>query len=92
MSVGLSGTAHREPPPLKLIRVLWRMRGATRVAAAGLFEHPLEHTRELRVYFEPLESDQLLHSEVARIDFGPLETKAEELRVLGWRPLPIQAA
>ena len=65
-------------------------RGPTKVVAAALYEHPAG--RELRVYFEPENADDLLHSQVERFDFAVLEEKAEELgavlREKGWWALP----
>ena len=63
---------------------------ARRVVTAALFSHPAG--TELRVYFEPEEAGDLLHSQVERFDVSVLEQKAAEmreaLRVKGWLELP----
>lgn len=65
------------------------MRGPRRVVAAALYEHP--HGTELRVYFEPKDRDDVLHSQVDRFDVGALEMRADTLREIlrdkGWWPL-----
>ena len=59
MAVGFSpADPHRDPPRPKQLRLLWRMQGAQRSVAAGLYEHP--GGTELRVYFEPEERDDVL--------------------------------
>jgi hypothetical protein len=62
------------------------MQGPQRVVAAALYEHP--GGTELRIYFEPEERDDLLQSEVQRLDVAALEQKAEMLRTIlkekGW--------
>ena len=54
--------------------------------AAALYENP--GGTELRVYFEPEERDDLLQSDVQRVDVGALEAKADTLRATlkdkGW--------
>jgi hypothetical protein len=78
----------QEPRRSHQLRLLWRMQGPSRVVAAALYEHPAG--TELRVYFEPEERDDLLHSQVHRFDVGPLEERANALRDLlrekGWWP------
>ena len=58
--------------------MLWRMQGPRRVVAAAIYEH--SQGRELRVYFEPEERDDVLQSQVERFDFAMLELKADTLR------------
>jgi hypothetical protein len=54
-----------------------------------IFEHP--EGRELRVFLEPLERDDVLHTLFSALDLEPLESKAaafaEQLRAQGWWPL-----
>ena len=68
------------------------MQGPTKIVAAALYEHP--HGVEVRVYVEPEERDDLLHSEVHRSRVGALEQKAAYLRQLlreqGWTDLAIE--
>lgn len=54
------------------------MQGPQRVVAAALYKHP--GGTELRVYFEPEDRDDLLQSEVQRVDVTALEQKAEMSR------------
>ena len=42
------------------------MQGSRRVVAAALYGHPAG--TELRVYFEPKDADDVLHSQVERVD------------------------
>jgi hypothetical protein len=70
--------------------MLWRMQGPRRVVAAAVYPHP--SGRELRVFFEPEETGELLHSQVERFDFSVLEAKADSLHQTffqkGWWDLP----
>ncbi len=60
--------------------VFGRFRGPTnRVVAAALFEHWAgPEYRQLRVYYEPPDGDDELHTELSCIDFRPLERRAGE--------------
>lgn len=63
------------------------MQGPTKVVAAALYEHP--HGKELRVYFEPEDRDDVLQTEVRHsADVDALEARAAALRDIlrskGW--------
>jgi hypothetical protein len=78
---------------LELLRVLWRVERrkdfGVQIIQAALYAHP--HGQERRVFIEPEEAGNLLHSELARIDFDPLWRKAVDLRDVllgkGWSAL-----
>ena len=78
-------------PTQKKLSELWRMRGPTKVVAAGLYTHP--GGTELRVYFEPEDGNDVLETRVERFDVGLLEQRAEVLanilREKGWWPLAL---
>lgn len=71
-------------------RVLWRVRGPRKTAVAALYRHPIG--TELRIYIEPEERDDLLHSEVHANDIGILEERANDVRIVlrgqGWTESP----
>ena len=66
----------RESPRPEQIRVLWRVERRrdfkVQIITAAIYRHPLPNACELRVFIEPEERNDLLHSELARIDFTPL--------------------
>lgn len=71
-------------------RVERRRQFRCQVICAAIYRHLAG--RELRVFMEPEERNDLLHSELARIDFTPLEEHAASLRDVllekGWSELP----
>lgn len=81
----LRGPTEQQPAASTPVRKLWRMQ-ARRIVTAALFSHPAGN--ELRVYFEPEEAGDLLHSQVERLDLSVLEDKAAEMRHMllekGW--------
>ena len=63
------------------LRLLWRVERRkefrVQVIQAAIYSHPVG--QELRVFMEPEEKNDLLHSEIARFDFTKLEEKATGL-------------
>ena len=57
-------------------RELWRLHGPTRVVTAHLYPHA--HGTELRVFFEPTQSNEVLARHVG--DVGELERRAATVR------------
>jgi hypothetical protein len=73
----------REPKP-KIVRVLWRMQGPTRVIVARIERHPFG--RELVIAFE--DGDDVIETRLERVGVASLEQRAEEVREVlagkGW--------
>ena len=83
----------REPASPEQLRVVWRVERRRRfrcqIITAAIYKHP--HGQELRVFLGDEGENNLLHSELARFDFAPLEDKAASLREVllekGWTEL-----
>jgi hypothetical protein len=79
----------REPPHPEQLRVVWRVdrRQQSKIQHA-IYKHHADHCLKFRVFLGNETDDNLLHSEVARFDFAPLEEKATNLREVlittGW--------
>jgi hypothetical protein len=78
------------PTPPKIVRVLWRMQGPSRVMVARIERHPFG--RELIVAFE--HGDDNLETRFERTGTAALERRADELRTLlldkGWVETKVQ--
>jgi hypothetical protein len=89
MTIGFAEASRQEPERPEQLRLLWRMEGTRRIAAA-IYRHPSGW--ELRAYFEPEDRDDVLRSQVERKNLGALEELAsrwrEALLAKGWRELP----
>lgn len=87
MSVGFRASDQPPPQHPELVRILWRMQGPRKIVVAALYRHVAG--TELRVYLEPESANDLLHSQVERLDIGVLENRATVLRQIllekGWR-------
>jgi hypothetical protein len=72
----------REPERPKQLRTLWRVERRkqfrSQIITSALYNHP--HGHELRVFLGDETDSNLLHSELARWDYTPLEEKAASLR------------
>src|SRR3954447_18439204 len=77
----------REPEP-KIVCVLWRMQGPSRIIAARIERHPFG--RELVIAFEGVAED-VIETRFERSQLSILEQRADELRELlvtkGWSAL-----
>ena len=90
MSVRLVSSPHRPIPPPTLTRLLWRVerriKFRVQVIKAAIYQHP--HGRELRIFVEPEECHDVLHSELTAADVAPLEREPDDLRTVlirrGW--------
>jgi hypothetical protein len=91
MSVGFREPQQPTRPPSRAdlrVRVLWRLRGPSRVVAAALYRHPAG--TELAVYMEPENVDDVLETRVA-LNVVELEQRADVLKGMliekGWLEL-----
>jgi len=83
----------RDPPRPEQLRLLWRVERRKQfrcqIIAPAIYRHP--YGQELGVFLEPEDAGNLLHSELARFDYTPLEDKATSLREVllmsGWNEL-----
>ena len=80
------GPREREP---KVIVMLWRMQGPSRVMTARIERHPCG--RELVIAFEGGDDD-VIETRFERVSFAALERRADELHDLlaakGWTSIP----
>jgi hypothetical protein len=75
------------------LRVLWRVERRREfrceIITGAIYKH--SHGRELQVFLGDENDNNLLHSELARFDFAPLDEKAADLRDVllekGWSEL-----
>jgi hypothetical protein len=85
MEPGLAELLPPLPQEPKVIRVIWRMQGPSRVITAEIHRHPAG--RELVVSFDGL-PDDVLETRFERLDFSALDRRADELRATlagkGW--------
>ena len=66
------------PKPPKIIRVLWRMQGPSRVIVARIERHPFG--RELVIAFE--DGDDVIETRLERSGTAALEQRAEDARAV----------
>lgn len=71
-----------EPPKAQQLSVLWRIERRkqfrAQIITAAIYSHPA--VQELRVFLEPEEAGNLLHSELARFDFTRSRRRRQSLR------------
>jgi hypothetical protein len=85
MEPGIADILPRLPLKPRVLRVLWRLQGPSRVIVARIERHPAG--LELIIAFDGREDD-VIETRFERFDFAPLEMRAEALRQLlqdkGW--------
>jgi len=94
MQPGIAEILGPRPTESRIVRVLWRMQGPSRVIVARIDRHPLG--RELIVAFEGGADEDLLETRFERFDYATLERRGEQLRELleskGWAALVVGGA
>jgi hypothetical protein len=87
MEPGIADRLQPRPPAPRLVRVLWRMQGPSRVIVARLERHPFG--RELVIAFDGSDDPRhVIETWFERVDFRALQQRADDLRNLlaakGW--------